>query len=66
LQEGLGKRDTTAEANFLRDIFYDIVTQWECLTTNAQSLSVEFPQQLLSQWLWQTQEYLVLPRLSLS
>ena len=64
LQEKLGQKNTTAEANFLREIFYDIVTQWECLVANAQSTSVEFPPQLLSQWLFQTQEYLV-PGLSL-
>lgn len=65
LQEGLGQTNKTAEANFLREIFYEITTQWECVTANAQSTSVEFSEKLLPPWLLQVQEYLV-PRLSFS
>lgn len=50
LMEGSGKDDETLEANFLREVLYDVAAQWECLIANLHSTAVEFPEELITDW----------------
>jgi phage-related protein len=58
LLEGSEADDETAEADFLREILYDITMQWECLVANVHSTAVEFPDSFIQEWLSEVQEYM--------
>ncbi|MEG3437921.1 hypothetical protein V0288_12405 [Pannus brasiliensis CCIBt3594] len=58
LLEGVEAENTTEEADFLRELLYDIGLQWECLVANARSTAVEFPEDLIQAWLSEIQRSL--------
>ena len=58
LMEGSGKDDETLEANFLREVLYDVAAQWECLVANLHSTTVKFPEELITNWSSQVKRFL--------
>lgn len=58
LMEDSLKDDETLEADFLREVLYDVAAQWECLVANLHSTTGEFPEELITDWSSQVQRFL--------